>query len=130
MANIMIIDDDVELSANLGLMLEKENHVIKTLDQTDGAIEILQEEIPDLLILDVMFPENPAEGFDFARKVKQNKDLRKLPIIFLTGINQEFPMDFSSGDIDPEWFPVQDFIEKPPDMKILLEKIDKLLNLE
>ena len=126
MAKIMIIDDDVELSANLGLMLEKENHVIKILDQTEGAIEILQQETPDLLILDVMFPENPVAGFDFARKVKQNEDLKKLPIIFLTGINQEFPMDFSPGDIDPEWFPVQDFVEKPPDINMLLKKINQI----
>ena len=127
MAKIIIIDDDVELLENLGKMLEKENHDVKTLDRTEGAVEILLAESPDLIILDVMFPENPAEGFEFARKVKQNEKLKKLPIIFLTNINQELPMDFSADDIDPEWFPVQDFVEKPVDINIILKKIDKIL---
>ena len=121
MAKIIIIDDDVELLENLAKMLKKENHEVKTLDQTEGAVEILLEESPDFIILDVMFPENPAGGFEFARKVRQNKKLIKLPIIFLTNINQELPMDFSADDIDTDWFPVQDFVEKPVDINIILK---------
>jgi len=37
-------------------------------------------------------------------------------------------MDFSSRDIDPEWMPVQDFLEKPVAPDVLLEKVDSLLH--
>ena len=130
MAKIIIIDDDIELLKNLAQMLEKENHNVKTLDQTEGGIQFLLAESPDLIILDVMFPENPAGGFDFAREVKQNEKLKKIPVIFLTNINQEFPMDFSPNDIDPEWFPVKDFVEKPVNINVILKKIDEILNPE
>jgi len=36
-------------------------------------------------------------------------------------------MDFSAGDIDPEWMPVQDFLKKPVNMEQLLKKVRKLL---
>jgi len=63
-----------------------------------------------------------------AREIRNTPGLEDLPVILLTAINQEFPMDFSSGDIDPEWMPVQDFLEKPVAPEILLEKVDKLLH--
>ena len=45
----------------------------------------------------------------------------------LTGVNQEFPMDFSADDIDPDWIPVQDFVDKSVEIPELLEKINGLL---
>ena len=91
-------------------------------------INELLEEKPDLLILDVMFPENPAVGFDLAREIRQTDRIKDLPIILLTAINQEFPMDFSSKDIDQEWMPVEDFAEKPVDIKEMLDKVKKILS--
>lgn len=127
MAHIMVIDDDVELTENLTTVLKGEGYAVSTRDQTEGAVEELEKNTPDLLILDVMFPENPAAGFDLARKIRKTKKLEKLPIVLLTSINQQFPMDFSSRDIDEDWMPVQDFVEKPVDMKELVEKVRTLL---
>ena len=128
MAKIMIIDDDVELSGNLSVLLQSAGHTVTTFGNVDGAVDKLRDGKPDLLILDVMFPENPVAGFDLARKIRHVRALEALPIIMLTGVNQYFPMDFSKGDIDPDWMPVQDFIEKPVESKKLLRKIAKLLD--
>ncbi len=127
MASIKIIDDDVEMAENLSIILKKAGHSVSILDHTEGALEELINNTPDLLILDIMFPENPAAGFDLARKVRQIEEIKKLPIILLTSINQEFPMDFSANDIDPDWIPVQDFVEKPIDIKQLLRKVRNLI---
>lgn len=128
MAKIKIIDDDLDLAEDLSLLLRNAGHEISTRDDTEGAVAVLIEEKPDLLILDVMFPENPAGGFDLAREIRSTAALKDLPVILLTAINQEFPMDFSSRDIDPEWMPVQDFLEKPVAPDVLLEKVDSLLH--
>ncbi len=127
MARIIIIDDDVDLAEDLSLMLTKEGITVELRDTTEGAVESLNREPPDLLILDVMFPENPSGGFDLAREIRKTPPISALPIILLTSINQEFPMDFSSEDIDPEWMPVQDFLEKPVDLTALLSKIQRLI---
>ena len=127
MARIEIIDDDVELAENFSLVLKKEGHTVSIRDQAEGALEELLQNKPDLLILDVMFPENPAGGFDLARKIKQTEEIKDLPVILLTAINQEFPMDFSARDIDQDWMPVQDFVEKPVNIPDLIEKVNKML---
>ncbi len=128
MANIKIIDDDREYAENISLMLKKDGHTVSMLDTTEGAVEELSKDTPDLLILDVMFPEKPSAGFELAREIRKHDELANLRIIMLTGINQEFPMDFSADDINPAWLPVQDFLEKPVTARKLLEKVSKLLD--
>ncbi len=103
------------------MLLRREGHNVSIREQTEGAAA-------ELLILDIMFPENPAAGFDLAREIRENAGLRDLPIILLTSINQEYPMDFSARDIDPEWMPVQEFIEKAVDFPELLATIKQLLS--
>ncbi len=56
-----IIDDNSEFAANLALLLEAEGHIVSARDR----------DAPDMLILDVMFPENPAGGFDLARAIRR-----------------------------------------------------------
>ncbi len=127
MARVTIIDDDVELAGDLAALLRDQGLTVSTRDDAQGAIEELIRDKPDLLILDVMFPEDPAAGFDLARKVRRTPQISALPIILLTGVNQEFPMDFSLRDVDPAWMPVQDFLEKPVEPTVLLEKVRELL---
>ena len=127
MARIMIIDDDIELADNTALLMRQNGHEVITLYTTGDALRRIAEDQPELVILDVMFPDNPVAGFDLARQIRRTKAIKDLPIILLTGINQEFPMDFSAHDIDPDWMPVQDFMEKPVKMSALLDKVNRLM---
>ena len=128
MRPIMIIDDDVELIENVMTVLNDSDTTMITQDTTVGAIRRLREVQPDLLILDVMFPENPAGGFDLAREIRKTDEIASLPIILLTGINQELPMGFSTDDIDDEWMPVQDMLEKPIRIAELEASVAKLIS--
>ena len=127
MARITIIDDDLDLAQDVSQILTGAGHEVSLRGDVDGALEELARSKPDLLILDVIFPENPAGGFDLARQIRRTAALQQLPVILLTSINQEFPMDFSARDIDGEWMPVQDFLEKPVAPAALLASIDRLL---
>jgi DNA-binding response OmpR family regulator len=123
----MIIDDDTGLVEDMSAFLKKSGHCVMSSDSMDGAIEKLTAFKPDLLILDVMFPDDPVAGFNLVRKIRRNRDIRKLPVILSTDVNQHYPTGFSSSNIDPVWMPVQDFIDKPVDLKKLLRKIGKFL---
>lgn len=127
MTKIKLVDDDIETTENIMAILEAEGFQVEAFTELKGAIEFIKDGIPDLLILDVMFPENPAGGFDLAREVRTYDDLAKLPVILFTNINQELPMDFSHKDIDDEWMPVQAFMEKPIIPAKLIDKIKELL---
>jgi DNA-binding response OmpR family regulator len=128
MAKIKIIDDDVDIAEDTATILQSAGHDVSLLHTTENAVQVLVDDQPDILILDVMFPDNPVAGFDLARQIRRNRALRALPIIMLTGVNREFPMDFSGKDIDSDWMPVQEFLEKPVDPSILLDRIQKMLD--
>ena len=127
MARITIIDDDLDLAEDVSLILKKARHEVSVRTDIEGALEDLTRNKPDLLILDVIFPENPAGGFDLARQIRATGAIKDLPVILLTSINQEFPMDFSAQDIDQDWIPVQGFLEKPVEPGALLATVDKLV---
>ena len=128
MAKILIIDDDNDLAAMLVEVLTSEGYQVEAIDNLSDGWDALKSSLPDLLLLDIMFPENPAGGFELAREIRASESTKNLPVILLTAVNQELPMDFSADDIDDEWMPVQDFMEKPPGIPELLEKVRSLLN--
>jgi len=75
-----------------------------------------------------MFPEDTAAGFELARTIHHRDDLKDVPVLMLTAINVKFPLGFGSQDIDDEWLPAADFLEKPVEFGVLLKKVDGLLS--
>ena len=127
MANIMVVDDDLDLTAATKLALDANGHDVRVELDIVGAKKAMLEDVPDLVILDVMFPEDSAAGFSLARDMHNDEKLASVPILMLTAINAEIPLGFSADDIDDTWMPVNSFIEKPVDFATLLAKVDELL---
>ncbi len=127
MTKIKLVDDDLEITEDIMSILKSESFYVEAYSELKGAIEFIKDGVPDLIILDVMFPENPAGGLDLARELRTYDELLKIPVILFTNINQELPMGFSQDDIDDEWMPVQAFMEKPINPGELIDKIRALL---
>jgi len=127
MGTILIIDDDADLTDAAKTVLEAKGHSVKVLADTDGAVEHIEKSPPDVVVLDVMFPEDSTAGFDLAREIRERESLNQLPILILSAVNTRFPLGFSPNDIDETWMPVQDFLEKPIDFDVLVEKVEKLM---
>ncbi len=126
MAKVMIVDDDPDFVDSICRLLKRKGHELTTVYDTEGVIEQLVRDPHDVLILDVMFPENAAAGFHLAQEIRKNESLGRLPILILSAINTKFPMGFGPGDIDDAWMPVQDFLEKPIDFDVLADKVEML----
>jgi len=126
MAFLLIVDDDVEFADAVATVCRAEGHEVAVENDTAGARARFTERLPDAVILDVMFPENPSGGFEFARTIR--KKWGDVPVLMLTAVNQQFPLGFSNKDIDSTWLPVADFIEKPVDFDLLKTKITDLLS--
>jgi DNA-binding response OmpR family regulator len=103
MAYIMIIDDDEDYADSLITVLTKAGHELAACQDPEAAVAEMEKRIPDLAILDVMFPENKSAGFDLARAIKENPKLKNLPLLMLTGVNQAYKFGFSGQDIDHDW---------------------------
>jgi len=75
-----------------------------------------------------MFPENRSAGFELARALRHfHENLQDIPIVLLTAVNTRFLLGFSTQDIDDDWLPVADFVEKPVDLNVLHKKVTTLL---
>jgi CheY-like chemotaxis protein len=126
MAYLLIVDDDADFAEALSTVLRSQGH--ETAIETDAVktVDRIRQRRPDVLILDVMFPENDTAGFEVARAVR--RDFGKMPVLLLTAVNQRFPLGFSNTDIDPTWLPVTEFMEKPVDFKVLGDKVAEILS--
>jgi CheY-like chemotaxis protein len=128
MAYVLIVDDDEDFAETTATVIKSEGHDVHIELDTESAAQSMQNKIPDLVVLDVMFPEDASAGFELARFMRhENETLKTIPILLLTAINAKFPLGFGPKDIDSEWMPVTDFLEKPVDFDILRGKVAKML---
>jgi len=125
MGYILMVDDDIDLASAAARVLKKEGHEVVIQSDTEEAFNCFKERLPSLIILDVMFPENVSGGFDLARRIA--REAKSVPILMLTAVNSYFQFGFSAKDIDQEWLPAVDFMEKPVDLDILKSTVARIL---
>jgi len=129
MAKVLIIDDDEDIIQNLTVVLEKSGHSVHVKRDTERVTAEAAAVNPDVIILDVMFPEDPYAGFKAAREITADPKLSAIPILVLSAVNQRAgqAFGFSESDLSPDFLPAQAFIEKPVEPKVLLERIESVL---
>ncbi|PLX99926.1 MAG: hypothetical protein C0624_12900 [Desulfuromonas sp.] len=119
MAKVLLVDD-VELFLELEQSyFEGTGH--ETLKATSGALalELLDKEQPDIMLLDLYMPE--MNGAEVCSQVRSNADWQHLPVIMVTsaGKEEEIRRCLEAG--------CDDYVTKPVNRKELLEKINRLL---
>ena len=125
-SRILIIDDDQDLTSALQTILESSKYSVRVAGNPDEGMEKLNAEKPDLIILDVMM-NTWQDGFEMARKLKKDDQFKAIPILMLTGVEENTGLEFKSEAGDEEWLPVETFLDKPVDPATLLAEVKKLL---
>lgn len=120
--SILVIDDDEGIRAAIRRIFEKEGYkVIAAADGTQLS-DVLDDSPIDLIILDIGLPW--LNGYELAKLLKEHEDLKKIPLIFLSGKTSE--LDVKRG------FEVgaDDYIKKPFDVEKVKKTVDTLLRLQ
>lgn len=115
---VLIVDDSRTELMVLSEMLRKGGFAVRTAENAEEALQRLEEEQPDLILMDVVMPGQ--NGFQLTRAIARNPLYASVPIILCTSKNQE---------TDRVWGLRQgakDYIVKPVDAAQLMAKIGAL----
>ncbi len=123
---ILIVDDDPDITEAMTVVLETQDYDVSGAINGTDAMKQIEQSPPDLIILDVMM-DTPREGFVFSRKIKNDPDTKDIPIIMVTAVKEKVGLDFKSVAGDDSWLPVEDFLDKPVQPEVLIEKVAGLL---
>jgi len=124
---ILVIDDDPDYQDAVKTILESGGYAVIQAYSKDEGQARLKTETPDLIILDIMM-ETSSAGFHFLYETLGDKDdpAARVPILAVSSISQKTGFKFSpTGDED--FFPADDYLEKPVGADALLEHVGLLL---
>ncbi len=119
--NILIVDDNTENLTLLSNLLKEEGFNVFPADSGELALASLDERKPDLILLDIRM--KGIDGFEVCRRIKQNRELVEIPIIFLTVASD------ISDKLEGFRLGAVDYVTKPFQKEELLARIKTHLNL-
>lgn len=119
---ILIAEDDVDLARMLKMLLKSLGDVRTAEDGMDAYSQMRNGFLPDLLITDVMMPR--MDGVALTRRMKQDKDLARIPVLMLTA--KQRPMDVVTG-INAG---AKHYLTKPFKQQELLDKVHHVLGIK
>jgi DNA-binding response OmpR family regulator len=119
MKKILIVDDEPNIVMALEYTFKKNNFEVFIARDGQEALDILKNQLPDIIILDVMMPM--VDGFATLEQIKKDKRLQNCKVIFLSAKNKE--IDIAKGLS----LGANLYVVKPFSIKKLVEQVQELL---
>jgi two-component system, OmpR family, response regulator VicR len=118
---VVYIEDDPEMIDLVTLIVGRKGYHIKGAHGGREGLELVQQELPDLILLDLMMPD--LDGWDVYKLLKANEATRSIPVIIITAKSQAIDrvLGLHIAKVD-------DYISKPFRPQELLDSIEKILN--
>jgi len=121
---ILIVDDDPDILDNIVIVLETQPYRLATARDGKKCMAMIKEEIPDLLILDLLMPR--MDGWGVIREMRSEPRFANVPIMILTTVIE----DASRRRYELETgiaMDVQEYIQKPVTPSKLIQRVETLL---
>ena len=116
---ILIVEDEESLLKLESILLTSKGYEVKGVSNGQAALDALAEDLPDLVLLDIMLPE--IDGFEVCRRIKANSATRHIPVIMLTA--KKSREDMARGEtVGADWY-----ITKPFKSAMVIETIQRFL---
>ncbi len=117
MFHILVVDDDKNTRRLFKAVLESENYTVFTAENGEDALEVMDQEHIDLVILDIMMPK--MDGYEFTKILRESQNT--LPILMVSA--KQLPEDKKKGFL----VGTDDYITKPIDEEEMLLRVKALL---
>ncbi len=118
-ANILLVEDEPAIQTLIAANLQRAGHTVLAAGDAESAHKLVQQALPDLILLDWMLPG--MSGVDFARRLRSEERTREVPIIMLTARTEERDkvLGLETG--------ADDYITKPFSPRELVARIKAVL---
>jgi len=117
MFHILVVDDDKNVRRYIRTVLESNGYMVSTAEDGEKALEVLEKEKIDLVVLDIMMPV--MDGYEFTRILREGNS--NLPVLMVSA--KQLPADKHKGFL----VGTDDYITKPIDETEMLLRIKALL---
>ncbi|MFH0976470.1 MAG: response regulator [Spirochaetota bacterium] len=120
--SVMIVDDSTDNLEVLSSALKEWGYRVRPATNGNQAIVAAQNELPDLILLDIMMPG--LDGYETCKKLKENIWTKDVPVIFISAMDKMFDeiKGFSLGAVD--------YITKPVQLLVLKSRVDTHIQLK
>lgn len=117
--NVLVVDDEPNIILSLRFLMTQEGFEVRTASNGEESLKALAEQVPDLILLDVMMPK--PDGYEVCQKIRATPEWKDIPVIMLTakGRDAEKEKGFAMG--------ADDYITKPFATKELVAKVHAIL---
>jgi len=119
---VLVVDDDPDAREFLTTVLQDNGYATTTAEDGEQALKKIEDAPPDLVALDITMPEK--SGVAVYRKLKQDDQLKAIPVIIITGVSDDFQKFISTRRHVP---PPEGYISKPVDHEQLVTMVRDLL---
>jgi two-component system, sensor histidine kinase ChiS len=116
---ILIVEDEPDVARLIQMVVSVAGYETRSVATGFAAIEEIEKNKPHLILLDILMPG--MNGYEVCEEVRKKYDHRSIKIVFLTGLG--FRGDAQKGIA----LGADDYVIKPFDPQILLDKVNKLL---
>ena len=125
-ARILVTDDDPEMLKIITLILESQGYQVSTAQDGKEALTKVEEEKPDLLILDLLMPR--MDGFEVCKRLNEQagSGKEKIPILILSAVREESSRRRYELETEAT-LGIDDYVEKPISPPLLLQRVEKVL---
>lgn len=125
---VLVVDDDPDVRLFNVSVLDENGYTPIEAENGEEGMKFVQEEKPDLIILDILMPKE--SGVRFYRRLKTDPELKEIPIIILSGITRKSFLRSQKALTEFSGEPVPEpdaYLEKPVEANELDETIKKVL---
>ena len=122
-AKILVVDDEPRNVRILQIQLNARGYTVYTAADGLQALEVVKEEMPDLILLDINMPK--MDGFEVVKQVRANEATEFIPIVMITALRDTRENRIKSIEAGAD-----DFIEKPFDSLEVLARVRSLLRIK
>lgn len=125
MRNAVVIDDEQDICRYISSILEEHGFTTRTANEAETGEELIRNEPPDLICLDLMMPGRT--GIQLFVRLKGDKSTKQIPLVMITGIKEQLNIDWAKIAGGLRTRKPDGFIEKPVDPVRLMRVVEDVL---